>query len=88
MPDYRRWYVPGGTFFFTLVTCDRRPLLTEDLARTALRAAIEEVRRKLPFQMVAWKWSSFHRFVLAGEYTPAWGAENPCPTYNDPEWGE
>jgi hypothetical protein len=20
MPDYRRWFVPGGTFFFTAVT--------------------------------------------------------------------
>jgi len=184
MPDYRRWYVPGGTFFFTVVTCNRRPFLTKQPARESLRKAIETVRRTLPFDIVAfvllqahlhaiwrlptddqdyplrwkrikelftvnylkaggnevapnlsrrrhgergiwqrrywghtiededdlkryvdyvhwnpkkhgyvanvrdWQWSSFHRYVGAGEYTLAWGAEDPCPGYNEPEWGE
>jgi hypothetical protein len=35
-----------------------------------------------------WRWSSFHRFVELGEYTPDWGAEDPAPGYDDPEWGE
>lgn len=26
MPDYRRWFVPGGSFFFTIVVNGRRPL--------------------------------------------------------------
>jgi len=26
MPNYRRASIPGGTFFFTVVTFDRRPL--------------------------------------------------------------
>ena len=53
MPDYRRWYVPGGTFFFTVVTCERRRFLTEERARNSLRKAVEEVRKKLPFEIIA-----------------------------------
>jgi len=36
MTNYRRNYVPGGTFFFTLITYHRRPILTTPLAREAL----------------------------------------------------
>jgi putative transposase len=184
MPDYRRWYVPGGTFFFTLVTEHRRAILATDLARRCLREAIDEVRGKRPFDLLAvallpdhlhaiwtlplgdgdypmrwkqikeqftrrylraggqevpisasrrrhqecgiwqrrywehsvrdeedlkrcvdyihwnpkkhghvasvreWRWSSFHRFVALGEYSLDWGAEDPTPGYEDPEWGE
>jgi len=49
MAKYRRANVPGGTFFFTLVTYERRPLLTTDLARQLLREAIQHVRGRLPF---------------------------------------
>ena len=49
MPEYTRAYVPGGTFFFTVVTHRRRPILTLPAAQTALRAAIKEVRNDRPF---------------------------------------
>jgi putative transposase len=184
MPDYRRWYVPGGTFFFTVVTLSRRPILVSDVARCCLREAIAEVQLKWSFDLVAivllpdhlhtvwtlppgdtrypirwkrikeeftrrymkaggaeiapslsrsrhsergiwqrrywehsvrdeedlercvdyvhwnprkhgyaanardWLWSSFHRFVSLGQYTLDWGAEDPTPGYDDPEWGE
>ncbi len=184
MPDYRRWYVSGGTFFFTLVTYNRRPILCTDLARRCLHEAIDKVRTDWPCELVAivllpdhlhtvwtlppgdvsypirwklikaeftrrylrgggaevspspsrlrhsergiwqrrywehtvrdeadlkrcvdyvhwnpkkhghvtnvrdWRWSSFHRFVNLGEYFPDWGAEDPTPGYDDPEWGE
>ena len=32
LPEYRRWYVVRGTYFFTLVTWIRRPILCSDLA--------------------------------------------------------
>ena len=35
-----------------------------------------------------WPWSSFHRYMELGEYTRDWGAEDPTPGYDDPEWGE
>jgi putative transposase len=54
MPDYRRWYVPGGTYFFTLVTYGRRRWLTEERWRKELRAAVDKERRKRPFEVVAW----------------------------------
>jgi putative transposase len=184
MPDYRRWYVAGGTFFFTLATHCRRPMLNSALARRCLREAIETIRTKWPFELVAfvllpehlhtiwtlppgdalypirwkrikeeftrsyleaggreirpsmsrlrhdergvwqrrywehtvrdeddlkrcvdyvhwnpkkhgyvanirdWPWSSFHRFVTLGEYATEWGAEDPTPGYDAPEWGE
>ena len=53
MPDYRRAFVPGGTFFFTLVTFDRAPILTEPAARSILRGAIETCRQRWPFDIDA-----------------------------------
>jgi putative transposase len=53
MTDYRRWRVAGGTYFFTLVTDGRRPLLTSALARRSLRNAIRSVRQRRPFQIDA-----------------------------------
>ena len=40
-------------FFFTVVTDRRRPILTSDLGRRALREAIAETRRSLPFEVSA-----------------------------------
>jgi putative transposase len=183
MADYRRNYIPGGTYFFTVVTHLRRPMLTDDLARTCLHNAIERIRRDWPFEIVAivllpdhfhaiwslpdgdanyslrlrrikeeftrgylerggtelpesasrkahgqrgiwqkrfwehtvrddedlkrcvdyahwnpkkhglvtrvwdWRWSSFHRFVDAGEYDINWGGTDPTPGFDTPEWG-
>jgi len=42
MPEYRRVFVPGGTYFFTVVTDHRRPFLNEQLARDCLHAAFNE----------------------------------------------
>src|SRR5947209_1660030 len=53
MPRYRRNYVPGGTYFFTVVTFDRRPLFARQRVRHDLHQAIEAVCRKRPFQVVA-----------------------------------
>ncbi len=182
MSNYRRWYVPGGTYFFTCVTHRRIPFLTYPLARKTLRQAIKTVQHKFPFKVVAivllpdhwhtvwslppgdmryptrwrrikeeftkqwlarrgpemlqstsrdkhhmrgiwqkrywehtiedeqdlercvdylhwnprkhnlvdnlreWRWSSFHRFVAAGQYEPAWGSVDPMPSWDAPEW--
>jgi putative transposase len=182
MPNYRRNYVPGGTYFFTIVTYKRRPFLTGELARNCLRNAVDKIRQKLPFEMVAvvllpdhwhtvwslprrdnayssrirqikeaftreylakggselhqsasrtkhgmrgvwqkrfwehtidneddlkrcvdythwnpkkhglvsavkdWQWSSFHRFVTAGEYSHDWGRSDPAPGFDAAEW--
>ena len=53
MSDYRRWFVPGGTFYFTVVTYARCPILTTDDGRWFLRRAIKSVRKNFPFTLVA-----------------------------------
>ena len=53
MSDYRRYFVPGGTFFLTVVTHSRRPILTTDHGRAFLRQAIESVKKRHPFTLVA-----------------------------------
>lgn len=54
MPEYRRIRVKGGSYFFTVVTFERRPFLLNDQVRTALRHGIQEVRQSLPFSVDAW----------------------------------
>lgn len=51
--DYRRAWVKGGCYFFTVVTFQRRPLLTlpENLDR--LRKVFAAVKAKRPFLMPA-----------------------------------
>jgi len=53
MPNYRRSWVKGGTFFFTVVTCHRQPILTGDTARKLLRSAWEEMQQRFPFSIDA-----------------------------------
>jgi len=50
MSGYRRVMAPGGTFFFTVVTFDRKPILTSVLSRQTLRRAWQTVQEKHPFK--------------------------------------
>ncbi|PQO31791.1 REP-associated tyrosine transposase [Blastopirellula marina] len=43
----------GGIYFFTVVTHQRRPILTTELGRNSLRTAIHFVRKTLPINIVA-----------------------------------
>ena len=54
MSEYRRAHIPGGAYFFTVKTFERRPVLTHEHYRVALREAITEVRGRLPFDSLAW----------------------------------
>jgi putative transposase len=53
MPTYRRAFDPGGTFFFTVVTAGRRPILTTDLGRQLLRDVMNQCRSTMPFTIDA-----------------------------------
>lgn len=53
MPDYRRAYMPGGTFFFTVVTANRSPLFQDARAVSLFGACLRECRRRWPFQIPA-----------------------------------
>src|SRR5512146_1212838 len=51
--DYRRVYVPGGTYFFTIVTYERRPILWTPEAVEKLREAFRYTIERHPFTLVA-----------------------------------
>jgi putative transposase len=53
MAEYRRWYVPGGTYFFTLVTYRRQPLFKAPEARRLLGNIMRKYAVNLPFQTIA-----------------------------------
>jgi putative transposase len=53
MPEYRRLFVPGGTFFFTLVTFERRRLFAEPSNVAIFRQIVHEVRSESPFTIDA-----------------------------------
>ena len=53
MPDYRRRFQPGGTYFFTLVTEARAPILCTPLARVVLHKVIVECAATRPFTLDA-----------------------------------
>ena len=54
MPNYRRAFSPGGTFFFTVVTYRRTRLFDKPEFRALLRNVIQRVRRNYPFSIDAW----------------------------------
>lgn len=54
MPNYRRANIAGGTYFFTVNTLRRLPILTEPPVREALREAIRQTRMTAPFDIDAW----------------------------------
>jgi putative transposase len=53
MPNYIRTRT-GSTFFFTVVTYERRPILCDESVRRALKIAIDNVRADRPFSIDAW----------------------------------
>ncbi len=53
MPNYRRAFIPGGCYFFTVNLLERqRTLLTDHI--NLLRDAVRRVRRLYPFHIDAW----------------------------------
>jgi putative transposase len=52
MPNYRRAFVPGGCWFFTINLLERRQTLLVDHV-DALRTAVAATRRKYPFHIDA-----------------------------------
>lgn len=54
MPEYRCVKRAGCTYFFTVVTQGRRPILTLPEIRQALRQGISKVQQTMPFKIEAW----------------------------------
>jgi putative transposase len=51
--QYRRAFVPGASYFFTLVAQERQPLFVSGEAVDVLRQAFRAVRSTRPFELVA-----------------------------------
>ena len=64
MPNYRRAFIPGGTWFFTVNLLQRHgnDLLVREI--DLLRNTVRRVRD--------WPHSTFHRYVEAGIYPVDW----------------
>lgn len=60
MPTYVRWREAGATYFFTVVTYHRRRIFTDQAVQRLLRDSLVSVRRRLPFDLLA--------FVLLPEH--------------------
>jgi REP element-mobilizing transposase RayT len=53
MPNFKRAYVPGGTFFFTVVTHHRTPLFQQENAQRLLGTVIRKTQQEWPFKINA-----------------------------------
>lgn len=79
MPNYRRIRVPGATYFFTVVTYRRHPILASPEAMQTLRASLAVVRRALPFVIDAWVVLPDHMHAIwtlpegDADYSRRWG---------------
>lgn len=80
MADYRRCYVPGGSFFFTVVTERRAAILGNDLSRDLLRAAFRACGQRWPFRVDALVMLRDHLHAIwtlpqdDTDYSKRWGA--------------
>ncbi len=54
MPDYRRVFIKGGTYFLTLVTYKRQRIFADSLARTIFFEAVKHVQKYHPFEIKAY----------------------------------
>lgn len=53
MSKFRRYFIPGATYFFTLVTYKRRHLFTDDTTLSCLGEVLRECRAMWTFKTVA-----------------------------------
>ena len=80
MPNYRRPLAPGATVFFTVVTFERKPMLTTELSRKILRRVWKRVQTQHPFVVDAVCLLPDHLHCLwalpenDGDYSLRWSA--------------
>jgi putative transposase len=91
MPRYLRARY-GNTYFFTLVTFNRQPILCLDASRRLLREGIGQVREIHPFEVVAWVLLPDHMHALwrlpegDTDYSRRWGRIKSAFTKGAKAW--
>ena len=79
MPTYLRSKTPGGTFFFTVVTFQRRRIFSELKYINILENIIAGVQKEHPFTLEAWVFLPDHMHCLwtmppdESDYSKRWG---------------
>ena len=79
MSRYRRVIIPGATYFFTVVSYRRRPILCDASVRAALRDALHTVHARHPFTIDAWVLLPDHLHCIwtlppdDGDFSGRWG---------------
>lgn len=53
MSEYRRYFVPGATYFFTVVTLNREPIFRLPAARRRLGRVFRKCAQAYPFDVIA-----------------------------------
>ena len=53
MSEYRRYFVAGATYFFTIVAYKRRPIFADEISVQLLRESISAVKVEMPFDINA-----------------------------------
>ena len=53
MTEYRRFFIPGGTYFFTMVTYERQAIFANPENIERLRSALRQVMSEMPFEIIA-----------------------------------
>lgn len=79
MSNFRRAYLPGGSFFFTVTTERRARILCTETSRISLGAIIRECRQRWPFRIDA--------IVLLEEHLHAIWTLPPGDTHYSARWG-
>jgi putative transposase len=98
MSNYRRARTPGGSYFFTVVTYHRQPLLTRPESRAILWEMVLEARRNHPFTIEAWVLLPEHLHCIwtlppgDADYSTRWGiikggfSRRARELFQRPEW--
>ena len=54
MPEYRRVFNKGGTYFFTVVTYERRSIFIDQNSRDLYLSVLQSIQRSHPFEQLAY----------------------------------
>lgn len=85
---YRRVYIPGATYFFTVVTYQRRPIFASPASVDLLRQAFRYTIDRMPFTIVASVILLDHLHMIwtippeSADYSTRWRLIKSCFTRN------
>lgn len=95
MSQYIRSYTNGATYFFTLVSYNRRRIFCEDDFLQAFKKSIKQVQQQYPFEIIAWVQLPDHLHCIwkmpenDANYSMRWSqikrlTTQACPRYHLP----